>query len=294
MPFSLNQEYVDKVKDGFDASVKPLDFTNETASREKINKWVSDKTNKKIENLVDRGMLSSGTPLVLTNAAYFKAGWLTPFNKKNTQSEKFYLNETKTIMVDMLKQTGHYNMAELDGFKILVLPYKNKVASMIVLLPDRASKSLSFFKKSGGMANLEKQLTAENLSEWIKQTSKERVDLTLPKFKATSTLDMKAALSAAGMSNAFTQDADFTGITAQRPFYIEKVLHKAFIYVDEQGTEAAAATAVTMTLATADTKSEKAIPFIVDRPFIYIIRANHNGDILFMGRMTDPSDGKLK
>jgi serpin B len=182
----------------------------------------------------------------------------------------------------MMKQTHFFGLAELEGFKLLVMPYKGGEASMLVLLPDKVD----------GLADLERSLSAEKLASWLEKSRSVRVALSIPKFKNTSALNLNNTLITLGMKKAFVfGQADFTGIAnvPAEPLYIGLVIHKAFVDVNEEGTEAAAATAVGIRAHSAMRPAEP-FPFVADHPFVYIIRSNRTGDILFMGRLTDPAE----
>jgi serpin B len=280
--YPLNPEFVKAIKESFDGSLEPVDFRNEPAARKKINGWVSDQTRDKIRNLIGPGVLTPDTRLVLTNAIYFKAAWEEQFRKEATMNEKFHVSVNKDVDAETMKQTHFFSLAELEGFKLLVIPYKHNEASMLVLLPDKVD----------GLADLERSLTAEKLTSWVEKSKSVRVALSLPKFKNTSAFDLNNPLITLGMGKAFAVgQADFTGIAnvPGEPLYIGLVIHKAFVDVNEEGTEAAAATAAAMR-ATAAMRPAEPVPFVADHPFVYIIRSNRTGDILFMGRLTDPTE----
>lgn len=280
--YPLNSEFIKAITESFEGSLEPVDFSNETAARKKINGWVSDQTSDKIQNLIGPNAITADTRLVLTNAIYFKAAWETQFRKEASRQEKFHVSRNKDVDAEMMEQTHFFGLAELEGFKLLVMPYKGGEASMLVLLPDKVD----------GLADLERSFNAENLASWLEKNRSVRVALSLPKFKNTSTLNLNNTLITLGMKKAFiVGQADFTGIAnvPAEPLYIGLVMHKAFVDVNEEGTEAAAATAVSMRAGSARRPAEP-FPFVADHPFVYIIRSNRTGDILFMGRLTDPTE----
>jgi serpin B len=283
--YPLNPEFVRGIKESFDGNLEQVDFSNEAVACKKINGWVSDQTKDKIRNLIGPGALTPETRLVLTNAIYFKAAWQEQFRKEATRKEPFHVSVAKDVDADMMKQTRFFALAELEGFKLLVIPYRNNEASMLVLLPDRLD----------GLPALEESLTAEKLTSWVKKSQSVRVALSFPKFKNTSGFDLNNPLMALGMRKAFAAgQADFTGIARvpAEPLYIGLVIHKAFVDVNEAGTEAAAATAVAMRAGSAMRPAEP-VPFVADHPFVYIIRANRTGEILFMGRLSDPTEQSM-
>jgi len=280
--YPLNPDFIKAIKESFNGSLEPVDFNNEPAARKKINGWVSDQTRDKIRNLIGPGVLTPDTRLVLTNAIYFKAAWEERFLKEATVKEKFHVSINKDVDAEMMKQTHFFRLAKLEGFRLLVIPYRHNEASMVVLLPDKVN----------GLADLETSLTAETLASWVESSKSVRVALSLPKFKKTSVFDLNNPLITLGMKKAFAVgQADFTGIAnvAGERLYIGLVIHKAFVDVNEEGTEAAAATAATIRASSAMPPAEP-VPFVADHPFVYIIRSNRTGDILFMGRLTDPTE----
>jgi serpin B len=279
--YPLKPEFGKAVTESFKGSLEPVDFSNEPAVRKKINSWVSDQTEHKIQDLIPANVLKPDTRLVLANAIYFKAVWQAKFEREATGKAKFHVSLNKDVDVDMMRQTRFFELAELEGFKLLVMPYKGNEASMVVLLPDKVD----------GLADLEMSLTAGKLASWLEKTKSVRVALSLPRFKSTSTLNLNNPLMDLGMKKAFSVgQADFTGIAnvPGDPLYIGLVMHKAFVDVNEEGTEAAAATAVSM-MAGAAMRPAEPVPFVADHPFVYIIRSTRTGGILFMGRLSDPT-----
>jgi serpin B len=214
----------------------------------------------------------------LTNAIYFKSAWHNEFNDKATQKGEFLLPGDKKIAnVPFMHQTHDYGLFDGDTFQVLDLPYERHQLSMVIALP----------KKMDGLADLEKELTADNLAKWRAKQSPHQVDVTLPKFKVTAEFKLKPTLSDMGMAIAFTGQADFSGISKSEGLMIADVIHKAYVDVNEQGTEAAAATAVIIAPTAAPPPKPKAT-FKADHPFVFLIRDNATGSILFMGRVTDP------
>jgi serpin B len=279
--YPLKAEFLTRIRDSFGGHVESLDFSNEPAARERINQWVSDQTRGKIKKLIGRGALNRQTPLVLTNAIYFKAAWEEQFRPEATRKEKFHVSAGRDVDAMMLNRTGFYDLAELKGVRLLILPYKDQTASMILLLPD----------KMDGLAALEDSLTAENLSSWRHEAKPTQVALSLPKFETTSSFELNTPLIALGMRKAFRPgEANLTGIArvAGAPLYVGLVIHKAFVEVDEEGTEAAAATAVA--LGAAAPMPSRPVRFAADHPFVYIILDNRTHEILFMGRMCNPAE----
>ncbi|XP_007192129.2 serpin B3-like [Balaenoptera acutorostrata] len=279
--FLFLQAYMDNVKKFYLASVESADFVNAAEeSRKMINSWVEAKLMvEKIKDLFPEDSLGSFTVLVLVNAVYFKGQWCQKFKKENTGEEKFWLHKDTSKSVQMMKQTDDFNFTSLEDMqvKILEIPYKGQELSMMVLLPNELD----------GLQKLEDQLTAEKLIEWTSpQNMRERqVDLHLPRFKVEESYDLKATLGALGMVDAFSdQDTDFSGMTGRQDVVVSKVLHKSFVEVNEEGTEAAAATGIEIRTKT------RLIPdsFHCDHPFLFFIKHNKTNNILFYGRVSSP------
>uniref|UniRef100_A0A4X1U2J7 Serpin domain-containing protein n=1 Tax=Sus scrofa TaxID=9823 RepID=A0A4X1U2J7_PIG len=247
---SFSQDYLENVKKFYLASVASVDFVNAAEeSRQMINSWVESQTKGKIKDLFPKGTLSSSTTLVLVNAIYFKGRWLQEFKKENTSKEKFWLNKVLSI-------SYHLHV------KILEIPYTGQELSMLLLLPDEVD-------------GLQKGLTAEKLLEWTSsQNMKEsQVDLHLPRFKVEENYKLMAKA-----------DADFSGMTGRRELAISSVVHKSFVEVTEEGTEAAAATGVVTGMTSAPLNNH----FHCDHPFLFFIRHNKTNSILFCGRVSSP------
>ncbi|XP_057556432.1 serpin B3-like [Hippopotamus amphibius kiboko] len=276
--FPFLQEYIDNVKKFYLASAESADFVHAAEkSRKMINSWVESQTNEKIKELFPENSIDSSTILVLVNAVYFKGKWLQEFKKENTVEEKFWLNKDTSKSVQMMKQTSRFNFTALQNMqvKILEIPYKGKELSMVVLLPDEVD----------GLQKLEDQLTAEKLIEWTSpQNMKEGlVDLHLPRFKVEESYDLKDTLTALGMVAAFNS-ADFSGMTGTRDLVVSKVVHKSFVEVNEEGTEATAATGISMTYSSGPYYDS----FHCNHPFLFFIKHNKTNTILFYGRVSSP------
>jgi serpin B len=277
--YPLDPAFVKTVREQYDAQAQPVDFANEPAVLKEINGWVEEKTNKKIVDLIPSGLLQPDTRLVLTNAVYFLARWLNEFNPKQTTDQPFHVTSDKTTTVPMMRQTSHFDYAQTPDFEAIRLMYEGFDASMLILLP----------KSADGIAALEKSLSADGLKETLDGLENKRVDLSLPKFRIEQASSLAPKLQAMGMKLAFDPDhADFGGICSVEPLFISDVLHKAFVKVDEEGTEAAAATAVVMRAGSA-MREEQPIRVVVDHPFHFIIRHEKTGEILFMGRVMNPA-----
>ena len=278
--FNFLDKYLTTVEKYYGGKTTNLDFKNEPdTSRLIINNWVEDKTNNKIKDLLPEGVINPNTRLVLTNAIYFKAKWLTQFDADKTRDMNFRVNPDKSIKVPMMQRTDRksiFNYTQNEDLQILEMPYAGEDLSMLILLPF-----------DDDIEALENSFTIEKLTEWKKSLRKRRVKIYIPKFKFETKYFMKNTLSDLGMPTAFTNSADFSGMTGTKDLKIDKVIHQAFIEVNEEGTEAAAATGVTMM------KHSKPPPtpiFKADHPFIFIIQHNETGNILFMGRVSNPKN----
>ena len=218
-----------------------------------------------------------GTVLILTNAIYFKAQWTSPFAPYLTKPDEFQASASEKVKVDMMHLTGHFRYAEDKTAQILELPYQGANLAMVVVLPRAVD----------GLAALEQSLSLSTLESSLKLLASHRVEISMPRFKLTAQCELKSSLSALGMPIAFDAGkADFSGMTGSRDLVISAVVHKAFVEVDEKGTEAAAATGVVM----ARTAFVAAPPtvFRADHPFLFLIRDKENGSILFLGRLARP------
>jgi len=278
--YKFHGAFIDITKNYYEAGFKEVDFVKNTeAARQTINQWIEAKTKDKIKELIKPGVLTEFTRLVLTNAIYFKGKWISQFKKESTKPEPFELISGDKVQVSMMNQTKEFNYSENENIQILEMPYDGNKLSMVILLP----------KEKKGIRELENLLKAENLKTWLSTLRKREVIVSLPKFKMTSEFLLNEALKALGMTDAFDRtSADFTGMTPDPVgLYISEVIHKAFVDVNEEGTEAAAATAVDMTLKAAMMLESKPV-FRADHPFVFIIRDKSSDSILFIGRVMDP------
>ena len=268
------------VRDQFDAELAAVDFVQDSeGTRQLINTWVADKTQQKITNLIPAGSLTPLTRLVLTNAVYFKGDWAKPFSKPATQEANFHVTSDKTTRAPQMAQTTEFGYWAGDGLKLLELNYAKCDLSMVVILPETVD----------GLPELEAQLSAAKLDQWIKNLRPTKVQVFLPRFKATSEFSLKDVLAKLGMPLAFDPaGADFSGISSGEKFSISAVIHKAYVDVNEEGTEAAAATGVVM-VARAAIRPQAPPVFRADHPFLFLIRDRQSGSILFLGRMQNPN-----
>jgi serpin B len=278
--YTFLDDFLRLLKSDYGAGLNQVDFKGATeAARLTINQWVEQKTQDKIKDLLQPGALRPDTRLVLTNAIYFKGDWETQFDKAQTKNEDFHLSPAQTTPAPLMHREGRFSYFDGGTFQILEIPYKSKELSMIVFLP----------KDAAGLSALEESLTGSNLQEWLgKLASVPKVIVTMPKFKMTQQFQLGPTLSAMGMPQAFSGSADFSGMTGHRDFAISAVIHKAYVDVNEEGTEAAAATGVTMRTMAMRAPEGPPPVFQADHPFVFMIRDNRSASILFIGRMADP------
>jgi serpin B len=274
--YEFRNEFLDVLAENYGAGLRLLDFINAPeTSRVTINDWVSDQTEGRIEDLIPQGVIDALTRLVLTNAIYFNAAWLNPFNEDITDDSAFYLLDGGEVTVPMMMQSDSFGYAEGAGYQAVELPYDGRELSMVILLPD-----------SGKFEEFEGSLDADLVDTITNDLIYKEIALTMPKFEFESEFSLADTLAAMGMPVAFTGAADFSGMTGNRDLSIAEILHKAFVSVDEAGTEAAAATAVVMNLTAAPGEP---VEVTLDRPFIFLIRDIETGAILFVGRVVNPS-----
>ena len=275
------QGYLDLIQRHYGASITPVDFVSaREAARKLINDWVEERTRGKIRDTIRPGVLKALTRLVLVNAVYFKGLWQSPFEKDKTEVEPFHLLSGKSVEAPLMHHVpmfAQFGYAELDDMQILELRYRGSSFSMVVLLP----------KAKDGLPDLEKKLSPGRLTEWMSLLRPRDVEVYLPRFKATCQFRLKRTLSEMGMPDAFSMGADFSGMDG-RPhwLYIAAAIHKAYVDVNEEGTEAAAATAVVMAAGGARPKCPT---FRADHPFLFLIRERRSESILFMGRLANPT-----
>jgi serpin B len=272
-------EYLSLIKKHYGVSITPVDFKRAgEAARKMINKWVADRTQEKIRDLIQPGILDSLTRLVLANAIYFKGNWESQFKAYLTKDAPFHVSPTMSVQAPLMTQKQKFKYAETGALQILELPYVGEELSMIVLLP----------KKNDGLKQLENSLTVEKLKQWKRRSGKREVSVFLPRFTMTSTFRLDKTLVSMGMVDAFNgTKANFAGMDGRVGWlYIGAVVHKAFVDVNEEGTEAAAATAVGIRALGMPAPPPT---FLADHPFVFLIQENRTGSILFMGRLTDPT-----
>ncbi|XP_066181711.1 serpin B6-like [Sylvia atricapilla] len=276
--------FLESSQKSYHAGLEQMDFVHAWEDcRKQINGWVEERTEGKIQNLLAEGILNSLTRLVLVNAIYFKGSWEEPFNKESTRERPFHINKNETRPVQMMFKEANFNMTYIGELqtKILELPYVGNELSMIILLPAAIQDG------STGLERLEGELTYEKLIDWInpEMMDSTNVRVSLPRFKLEENYDLKPLLSGMGMPDAFDLGkADFSGISSGKELVLSEVVHKSFVEVNEEGTEAAAATAAVMMMRCAMRVPE----FTADHPFLFFIRHNKTGSILFCGRFCCP------
>jgi serpin B len=273
--YSFLPTFLDVLAENYGAGLRILDFINETEkSRLTINEWVSDQTEGRIKDLIPQGAVDALTRLVLTNAIYFNAAWENTFDEDMTANGPFYLLDGGQGIVPMMKQTEVFGYTGGDGYQAVELLYDGNELSMVILLPE-----------AGQFQAFEEGLQAERVDAIINDLQPIGVALTMPKFKFDSEFSLTDTLAGMGMPIAFSGAADFSGMTGSPDLFISEVIHKAFVSVDEVGTEAAAATAVIMP---ESGPPEPTVEVTIDRPFIFLIRDIETGAVLFVGRVMNP------
>jgi len=282
--YKFLDSYFDIAKSNYNSELKNVDFTDNAereATRKDINAWVEQKTNDKIKDLLSQGDLTSMTRMVLVNAIYFYGDWAEPFGKQATHPKNFTLMDGNQIMVQFMNQKERFNYFEDVKIQAIEIPYKDNKASMVIFLPI----------KKNGITEFEKSFDYKYYQDIIAALQSTEVRLSLPKFQTTCKFNLGTTLSRMGMPLAFSANADFSGMTGKKDLCISEVIHQAFIDVTERGTEAAAATAVIMK-ETAIRKPDEPKIFNADHPFIFIIKDNATGSILFMGQIMKPEISK--
>jgi len=260
---------------GFGAPLRRLDFRNTKAARDVINRWVEKQTKDRIKDIVPEDMPTPDTLFALANAIWFKAAWQDPFRERWTKDAPFTTTSGDVYEVPLMHRTGGFPYTQDEVVQVVEMPYRGGRTSMVVVLP----------KKKDGLPAVEKTLTGGKIDGWIAALRGKDLSVRFPRFEITCPTDLTSTLPKMGMPAAFDgKKADFTGMTRERPLFIGAVLHKAFVRVDEAGTEAAAATVVMMLKG----KAPDPITFTADHPFLFLIRHRATGCILFVGRFESP------
>ena len=272
--FEFLPEFLDTLALNYGAGLRLVDFVKATEeARQAINEWVEDQTKGKIKDLIPEGTLNDLTRLVLANAIYFNAGWMHPFEEANTEDGSFHLRDGSTVTVPFMSQEEEFRYAEGAGYQAVELPYVGGNTSMVILLPEE-----------GQLDSFEASLDSARVKQIIAALQMQNVRLSMPKFEFESAFSLKEILAGMGMPKAFDQ-ADFSGMDGKKDLFISEILHKAYVSVDEEGTEAAAATAVIVSLTALP---EAPVEMTLDHPFIFMIRDMETGTVLFVGRVMNP------
>ncbi|MGB4594511.1 MAG: serpin family protein [Anaerolineaceae bacterium] len=275
--YGFRQSYLDQLAEYYGSGLRAVDFAQSEASRAMINDWVSEQTQQKIKELIPQGVLDAATRMVLTNAVYFKAGWMRQFEDSETEMDSFHLLDGSEIDVEMMNIHKRFSYQVTDNYTAIELPYEGGKFSMVVFMPNE-----------GTLNQFEQALDLSLLSNLTGKFGKGKVILSFPKFKIESQLDLGQVLSDMGMVDAFDPAlADFSKMTDAKDLMITNVLQKAMVDVDEKGTEAAAATAVVVGVTSAPVEEEPQV-IKIDHPFLFFIRDVETNTTLFMGRMINP------
>jgi serpin B len=275
--YDLLPSFLETVKVHYGAAIESMDYVNSAeGARLAINQWVLEQTEHNIQNLIPSGMLNALTHLLLVNAIYFKGDWQKPFDHADTQTTDFWVEPDRSVNVEMMSQTEFFAYGETEQMQMLELPYGDRF-SMLVLLP----------KAGHSIEDIETTLSPKHLNRWNDRMRWTEVDVKLPRFKLDQSCSLTEVLQHLGMSDAFgPESANFSGMTEPSELWIGQVIHKAMIEVNEEGSEAAAATAAFML-------GGGGVPapnprFIADRPFLFMIQENSTRSILFMGKLASP------
>ncbi|MGB9643391.1 MAG: serpin family protein, partial [Candidatus Ratteibacteria bacterium] len=275
--FNLLKTYTDIIKKYYQAEAYNVDFiTKEKQSIDRINEWTEEKTAGKIRELLNYGDVDSSTRLIITNAVYFKGFWQTQFDKQLTTPDNFYVNKNRSIKVQMMQQHNkEFPYYEDENFQVVKIPYECKNLSMLILLPGKTDSEIP------------KIPDYETLKIYYKSLATQKLDLYLPKFRIEVTYDLVKPLRNLGLKSAFDPlAADFSGITGNKALFISKAIQKSFVEVNEEGTEAAAATGIIMKITAARPEVKKI--FKADHPFIFFIIEENTGLIVFAGKVVQP------
>lgn len=278
--FDFLPDYLARLEKYYDAPLTLMDFinmSNREEGRKKINLWVEEKTNNRIQDLIQPGILDAGTRLVLTNAIYYHGGWILPFDEAATSPSMFHVSKKESIQTDFMHQTGSYPYYEDEEIQAINLPYNDKRMALTVILP----------RSIEGWRMISQVIDFERINLVLAGMAAREVQLALPKFSSELQINLRHALTSMGMGTAFSRDADLSGMTGEKNLYVDEVIHKAFIEVNEQGTEAAAATAAIISLKSS--LREEPVRFNANHPFVFFLLDRQTGCIIFAGRLVKPS-----
>ena len=275
--YKIKQDYLDTAKTHYSSTVDNVDFVTD-AGINKINSWVAEKTNEKIQDILAPGSTDELTRMVITNAVYFKGKWGLQFDSRNTEDKPFWTDKENSVMVPMMKENAAlYNYADTGDLQALELNYLGGDISMVVLLP----------KERDGLEYVEQSMSKEKLDSIRDSMTRQPLTVQFPKFEFETEYNLIKPLQSLGLEDAFDRDnADFQGITDEQ-VYLAKAAHKAFVNVNEEGTEAAAITALVVRATSGP--PEPVAEFVADHPFMFVIQEKETGDILFIGRVMNPT-----
>jgi serpin B len=277
----LSESFQHLLHDQYGAAVNQIDLTGwpgdfdpvkAIAARAEINSWAASQTHDKIQEIVPVNLPGESTRLLLVSTIWLKGSWASPFDRAHTTNSLFQLGSGESVLVPTMHLTANFRLAESDDVQVLDLPYSSNRLSMLLILP----------RKSDGLGELEKVLTPARITKLQQTGRSQKVSISLPRFKSRSGLALVQPLQALGIKDAFSASADFSGITPTKPFFIEDVFHKAYLEVDEEGAEAAAGTGLSFVDSFPET-------FNANHPFLFLIRDNQSGIILFLGRVVNPA-----
>lgn len=285
---ALLKSFINILETKYASSPEPLDFSKDTeGSRQKINRWISEKTDGQIAELIKPGVIDSLTRMVLTNAIYFKAPWAEAFSEKLTKPGQFFMTAKDSVSVPFMSRRGEYlagefRVGEAEG-ALCEIPYSEQRFSLLLIIPKKIDGANTVMKDFLATTPLRKILEGTNLRT-------QAVELSLPKWSFRKSIDLDGFLKELGMTSAFKQDsADFSGMDGKKVLYISKVVHEGFVEVAEEGTKASAATGVVMTLRGLPPASKPALKVRADRPFFWAIVEKASGLPVFTGRVENPS-----
>lgn len=282
--FNLIDDYVSVIESYYGGNAEEVEYAYPKKAAETINNWVENQTNNLIEDLVPPDIIDPVlTKLILTNAIYFKGIWKIQFDEANTTLKNFTLLNNEKIEVDTMKLVdteNRFNYTETEDLQILELPYKGDEISMIIILPG----------KNSDVSDIVDSINKETYNNWIKSMTKKECDIYLPKFEFKTSYSLKDYLNDLGMEKAFSTKADFSDISNEGQLFLSHVLHKAFVKVNEEGTEAAAATAAAMKLTAFPGEEDTRKTFDCDHPFLFTIHHKKTDTVLFMGEVKNPTE----
>jgi serpin B len=274
----IDEVYRNSLEHKYLSDFEQTDFTNANLAVSNINGWVSEKTNRRINEIVSSANINSETKMLISNAVYFKGEWLNKFEKQKTISAPFFTSVENQYKIDFMNMTENLQYFENDEYQFISKPYKDSNFSFCIILP----------KKLFGIEEIEKKLNTDFFKETLDSTYSAKTLLSIPKLKLESSSKLKDALKNVGLKTAFTSEADFSGITKEAPLMLGQVLHNTWIELDEEKTEAAAATAVVVRI----TGLPSYKVFKADHPFVFFVMDNRSSAIIFMGRYIKPTDGE--